>query len=207
MIISKITSFIKSSKDIFIIALVIGVGVLIYFLLQKPSIETIKVKVPVVMEVEVPQKVYTFPPAVMPEPKTVKPRPKIVEQYHNSNQKEKDSLFELLSAVRTYVETYKSDDAEVEVISEVQGFLLKQTPMVKVYPDTIIVKDFVETTIQIPKRNKFYIGAQMGGVVTNIENLNPIFGVSGAIQNKKDRILSVSYNTENILMFGYMFKL
>jgi hypothetical protein len=196
------------SKNIVIGLLILTVGILVFFLLQKPESELVKVKVPVVMDVEVPQKVYTFPPAELPTPKKVKLKPKEVKQIKKLPEKEEDSILELLTAVRTYVETYTSDDAEVEVTSEVQGYLLKQTPKVTVFKDTIKVNETITTEIEVPKNIKFYLGPQIGGTtITNMEGFNPVFGATAAMQNRKDQILTLSVTTERTVLAGLLFKL
>jgi len=193
------------SKNTIIIILVIAVAALTYFLLQKPDKEYVTVKVPVSIKATVPSQTITFEPVELPTPKKVSPRPKQVEEIKNLPEKDKDSVLELLTAVRTYVEKYTDEKGEAVITSRVQGYLLSQEAEVEVYPYTITVEDTIPVTIEVPKNIKFFIGGGVGSPILN--DFDPfIFGTVG-IQNRKDRILTLTYGSNNTAMLGYLFKL
>lgn len=194
------------TKNIIIIVLVAVIAVLGYFLLKKPEPEVITVKVPVVMDVEIPQKVYTFPTVVLPTPKKEIPQPIKVKELENASKIDKDSLYAAYTSIRTYVEEYQTDKAIAQVKSEVQGFLLSQSVTTTVFPTTVNIDTEVPVDITIPKTNKFFIGGNIG--VPMIDgNYDPVFTANLGIMNKKDNLITIGYGSNRNLSVGYMHKL
>lgn len=187
------------NKNILIGALVLAVAGLTYFLLQKPEDKVIKV--PVVIEVPVPGIIGTFPPSELPKPIKVNPKPIIDTIPH----KQRDSILQDALTIRTYKEVFKDSVQEVSVESEVQGKLLKQSVEYNIYPRKIKVDTVVEYKLPSPKI-KLYAGGGVG-TKTDFTNIEPVFQAGVAIQNKKDRILTINVDTEKKVMLGLYFKL
>lgn len=175
------------------------IGIMTYFLLQKPE-EKI-VKIPVTIEVPIPGKIGTFPPIELPKPKKEKPRPIL-----DIPDKDKDSILQDALTERDYEEIFKDSVQEVTVKSKVQGKLLKQEVNYNIYPSTIKVDTIIEYKLPSPKI-KVYAGIT-GGINLTPENNNISIGPNIAIQNKKDNIINLNYDiTQKRINVGYLFKL
>lgn len=185
------------NKNILIGILILVISGLTYFLLQKP--ENKIVKIPVTIEVPIPGKTNTFPPVELPIPKKEKPRP-----IDNIPDQDKDSILQDALTERDYEEIFKDSIQEVTVKSKVQGKLLKQEVGYNIYPSTIKVDTIIEYKIP-PSKIKLYGGIETG-IQTDFNNINPVFQGSILLQNRKDNIIKLGFDTNNRVNIGYYFK-
>lgn len=190
-----------SIKDIGLI--ILGI-LLIFFIFKKPEDNIIRV--PVVMEIPIPGISNQFPPLEFPVPKSVKPKPKLVEEFIKSDSINKDSLYADSIKERIYEEIFNDTIQDITVISKVQGKLLKQEVRYNIYPRMVQIDTFVNYNINNNKKIELYGQIEMGMDINNIFTNTPIIKPSLLIKNKKDNIISISYDSQNKAWLGYAFK-
>lgn len=194
---------IKKIKNIAISILIVFVVYLLFKVFKKKEPEIIKI--PVLVEVEVPGKVGSFPPIEFPTPKKEHP---INKELMLKYQEAKDSLEKLIlykEAIkeRSYKEKFKDGTQTIEVSTKVQGKLLNQSVEYEIYPDTITKN--IQVPIELPKKKtKVFAG---GELIILSPNRNPALKANLMIQNKKDNIWSIGYDTQKNIYIGYNIKL
>lgn len=172
----------------------------IFFLLRKPDQDPI-IKI-VTKTITIPGKDGKLDTIYMPQPHYVTNpvNSKLVEEYDAL----KDSLGKKQAYIdaitqREYNEVYEDSLVKIDVYTKVQGKMLKQAPKYYVKPITVTYTDTIK--IPAPKlRNKLLGGVEYG---TDIKFSNPVFKGNILLQNKKDNILSVSYDTDKRIWIGY----
>lgn len=188
-------------KNILLIIAVLAIGFLTYLVLQKPKTKT--VRVPVVMEITVPGIQNTFDPVIMPKPKTVKPRPKLIEEFQQSDDKIKDSLYADAVKERTYDTIYSDTIQDVRVKSIVQGKLLKQEVDYNIFPRMVQIDTFVNYDIK--SKNKVWLMLE-GGANPWSSKLEPLGKASFILKDKKDRLYSAGIDTQKNIWIGTSIK-
>jgi len=86
------------------------------------------------------------------------------------------------------------ENLDLTLTGYVSGTLHKITP-------TYTIK---KKTIEIPKKNAFFVGGQIGH---NKEFNSALFEANFLLKNKKDNIISIGYDTDNRFKLGYFHKI
>lgn len=197
-LLQNIKQFIKFDfKTITIIVL----SLIIFFLTKKP--DTIKyVDVPVIVEVEVPGKQGEIKIDSIPVPYAVKNpiNDELFSKYEIANDSIKKLLFIMSIAEKEYNISFKDSIQNIDVYSKLKnGKLINQTVKYDIFPRKEIVETIVE--VPVPKYNKILAGVELGMPFNN--NNKPVTKFNLMFQNKKDNILSLSYDTNGTGWVGY----
>lgn len=197
-LLQNIKQFIKFDfKTITIIVL----SFIIYFLTQKPNnIEY--VEVPTIVEVEVPGKQGEIRIDSIPVPYAVKNpiNDELVAKYEKANDSIKKLLFIMSIAEKEYNISFKDSIQNIDVYSKLKnGELVNQTVTYDIFPRTETVETIVK--VPVPKYNKILVGGELGIPINN--NNKPVGKFNLMFQNKKDNILSLSYDTNGTGWVGY----
>lgn len=212
-ILNIIITFVKSIKWTPLkisIGVNIILGIVILFLTKSVDIDTTTNTMTKVVIVDIPSKIGTFPSINTPLPIAKKiPNPinnKLLKDYIKLN----DSLKKLelyVDAIteRDYKEIYEDSIQKIDVSTTVQGKLLKQSLNYFIKPSTITT---TETTIIKPysPTNKILIGGELR-LPPKTDIYNPVAKVNLMFQNKKDNIISLSFDSDNQVWIGYTIKL
>lgn len=192
-------------KNTSLVILLIAVITLIVLLFQKEDPKTITKYI--TLEIPMPGKQATFPPVILPTPKTEKSRPTLMEEFNNSTEKQKDSLYEESIKERFYEEKFTDSTQSITVSSKVQGKLLKQTVSYEIFPYTIKVDTAIQ--IKVPDRLKLYIGGEISYPMQNIQNdqfQQPV--LAAKLYGAKGRwLISAGVDTQTNLLLGAAYKL
>lgn len=189
-------------STIILVTILIIFGILLF---KKKDPEIIRTRI--VMEIPVPGIMGTFDPAIMPIPKKEKAKPKLVEKFKKATLEEKDSLYADAVTERTYDTIYKDSTIAISIEDIIQGRLLKQSVKYEIFPTTVKVDTIIP--IEIKRKNKFFIGGQIG-VPMNPSGTSinaPILQGNIMFQNKKENIMTLGVNTEGNIILGYAIKL
>lgn len=188
------------NKNLIIGILTLAIAGLAYFLFQKPDPEVVHIRVPINIETKIPESKIVFEPVISPTPVLVKPRP--IPEFEGASDKEKDSLYRDAITERTYNEIFDDSLATVTVHSKVEGRLKRQSVSTVLKERTVQIDTTLDLTVPVEKNIKVYAGAEIS---TWQDGVVPSLGLM--LQNKKDRILKLSIDTEKNISAGIYFKL
>jgi hypothetical protein len=186
---------------LFLVTLIFG-----YLLFKKKDSEIVIKKV--LIEVEVPKLIGSFPAIVMPEPKKTRPRPKLIEEFTKATSSEKDSLYADAVTERTYEEIFKDSIQSINVETIVQGKLLKQTLNYEIFPRTVIVEKNIP--IEIPTRIKIFAGMELDyplNLSREQAYKGPALKFNLFAKTKRDLLLHVGYDTRSNVYVGAAVKI
>jgi len=201
---SIVTFFTSINWTKFKISLLLNIALVgaIFFLLKKPDQDPI-IKI-VTKTITIPGKDGKLDTIYMPQPHYVTNpvNSKLVEEYDalRDSLGKKQAYIDAITQ-REYNEVYEDSLVKIDVYTKVQGKMLKQAPKYYVKPVTVTYTDTIK--IPAPKlRNKLLTGIEIGAPIKL--DSNPIFKGNILLQNKKDNILSVGYDSNNYGWIGYI---
>jgi len=179
----------------------------VFFLFKNPKI---KISDPIIVEriITIPGIEGKFDTIKLPQPIKYINNPdidKIVEDYN----KLKDSIakvefFKDIITINEYNEVYEDSLVKIGVYTKVQGKLLKQAPNYFIKPYTHKYKDTIIVAPYIP-RNKLYGQVEVGLPITQ-QIITPVIKAGILLQNKRDNIWSLSYDTNKTFWVGSTIK-
>ena len=104
---------------------------------------------------------------------------------------------------REYREVYEDNFVKIDIYTNVIGTMVKQAPKYTIKPSKVIVKDTVTIHYNKPPSNKILGGLELGIPVQGEQ-----MRVKGSmyLQNKKDNILSVGFDSGKTVWLGYIVK-
>jgi len=106
-------------------------------------------------------------------------------------------------AEREYNEFYEDSNVKIDIYTKIQGKLLKQAPKYFIKPITVSFTDTTTINYNKPPTNKL-----LGGIELGLPQFgNPSIKGSIYLQNKKDNIISLGYDTNKTIWIGYIIKL
>lgn len=189
-----------------IITIIILIFIIIF--LTRSCNEKEIVEIPIKIEVPVPVVKNNFDTIYKPQPITVE-NPLNIELL-NKYKKAKDSLekfdiFKESIKEREYNEKFEDTFQIINVYTKTQGKILKQTTNYKTKPYNIKVDTIIN--IPIKKTNQFFTGVELGVPAENLQDLNLVFKGNLMFKNKKDNVLTLSFDTEKRVWLGYAIKL
>jgi hypothetical protein len=178
-------------------------GGALIFLLQSTKIKDNQIITTKLVPINVPSTIGTF--ALV-----FNPTPVYVESINNSivlqkylNLKDSISKIELVRDVtleREYKEVYEDSIQKIDVYTKVQGKLLKQSLNYLIKPSIVYAEEKTIINSYLPK-NKFLLGVET--VLPFNSGYKPTIKTNLLLLNKKNNILSISYDTDKRLWLGY----
>jgi hypothetical protein len=105
---------------------------------------------------------------------------------------------------REYNEVYEDNFVKIDIYTNVIGTMLKQAPKYTIKPSKVVVQDTVTIHYNKPPSSKI-----LGGLELGIPIQGDQMRVKGSmyLQNKKDNILSVGFDSGKTVWLGYIIKL
>lgn len=104
---------------------------------------------------------------------------------------------------REYNEVYEDSLVKINIYSKVIGTMLKQAPNYVIKPSRIIVKDTTIISYSKPIKSKL-----LGGVEIGVPIRGDRIALKGSLylQNKKHNMLSIGFDSNETVWFGYIIK-
>lgn len=157
-------------------AIIFLIGVIILLAIKGcEDVETIEVEVPVNIEVPVPVVEHKFDTIYLP--KEIKKEVKVVDtMYLDKYIRLKDSVDKLefikdAITIREYSEKFEDSIQNIYVFSEVTGRLNSQTVRYVTKERVIKLDTTINTTIDVPYKNKFAIGGEIGIPLKGVQGI------------------------------------
>lgn len=201
-----VLGFIKGIKwTSFKISLGINIilGILLYFNYYTKVPDNIEVITYTKKEIVIPSQIGTFKAIIHPIATSKNINAELLSQYTSLKDSiSKLKLYEDAITEREYNEVYDDSLVTIHVFSKTIGKLIEQKPWYVIKPTSIT---YVEKTTTLPyqPRNKILGGFELGMGT----NFLPKVKAGLYFQNKKDNIISFSYDINKTIWVGYIFKL
>lgn len=185
------------------IAFIIAIILLAVVFFKKKEKDIIRTRI--VMEIPIEGKFGTFAPKEFPKPKKEKSKPKLIKQFKESTKEQQDSLYADAVTERSYEEIFKDSTQSITVTSNVQGKLLNQSLEYEIYPYTVKIDTTVYTPIE--RRYKLFVYGNVGLPTKPGESVTPSVEGGFMIQNKKDNLIILGFDSNAYIKVGYAHKL
>lgn len=182
----------QNFKNYIIFGLLIACVIL--FIRGCKDVETVTIKTPVYIEVPVPVVEKVFDTIKEPYPVYVKADTVRVTEYINASDSLQQSMFEEAITVREYNEKFEDDYIIGNVYSKTTGTLDAQSFEYKTKPRVIIVDTTITQEIEVPYKNKLFVGGELGMPLQKYDQIN-----ESIIRNNIKARVNLGLDTKNFI--------